>query len=262
VAVHVAGCPADLDALGEIARRRGLILIEDAAQAHLAEWRGRPVGAIGHAGTFSFQASKNLNAGEGGVVLTDDDEIFERCWSLANCGRVRDGGWYEHRMLSGNYRLSELQAALLLSQSRRLEEQTERRTRNALYLAGQLAEIEGIRPLARDSRVTRHAYHLFVFRYDAAAFGGMSRDHFLTALKAEGVPCSPGYTPLYRSPAFRIDTATHPFPARVDYGAVRLPNAEQASAEAVWLTQGLLLGERADLDDIVAAVRKIQTAVR
>src|SRR5205085_8684178 len=126
IAVHVAGCPADLDALGDLARRKGLVLIEDAAQAHLAEWRGRRVGAIGTAGTFSFQASKNLNAGEGGVVITDHEDVFENAWSLCNCGRVRNGGWYEHRMLSGNYRMPEFCGAMLLSQARRLEEQTRR----------------------------------------------------------------------------------------------------------------------------------------
>jgi dTDP-4-amino-4,6-dideoxygalactose transaminase len=260
VAVHIAGCPADLDALGDLARRKGLVLIEDAAQAHLAEWKGRRVGAIGQAGTFSFQASKNLNAGEGGIVLTDDEETFERAWSLTNCGRVRQGGWYEHRMLSGNYRISELQSALLLSQSCRLEEQTRKRNENALYLAQQLAEIEGIRPLARDPRVTRHAYHLFIFRYEKRAFRGLSREDFLTALRAEGIPCSPGYSPLYRSPAFKIDTRTHPFAGRVDYASLHLPEVEQACEEAVWLTQPLLLAEREDMDDIVAAIRKIQAA--
>lgn len=262
VAVHVAGCPADMDAFTDLARRKGLILIEDSAQAHLAEWNGRRVGAMGSAGTFSFQASKNLNAGEGGVVVTDHDETFERAWSLANCGRVRDGGWYEHRALSGNFRMTEVQAALLLSQARRLEEQTRRRNENALYLAAQLAEIEGIRPLRRDPRVTQHAYHLFIFRYDAAAFGGPPRDEFLAALRAEGIPCSPGYSPLYRSPAFKIDTGTHPFPARVDYGSLRLSEVERACDEAVWLTQGMLLAEKQDMDDIVAAVRKLQAAFR
>lgn len=262
VAVHVAGNPADMDAFRDIARRRKLILIEDAAQAHLAEWDGTPVGALGDAGTFSFQASKNLNAGEGGVVLTNDDEVFERAWSLTNCGRVRNGGWYEHRMLSGNYRMTELAAALLISQARRLEEQTRRRTENALYLAQQLSEIEGIRPLTRDPRVTRHAYHLFILRFSKQAFGGMTRDEFLAALKAEGVPCSPGYSPLYRSPAFKVDTSTHPYPAAVDYTSMHLPEVEQACEEAVWLTQGLLLAEKSDMDDIVAAVRKIQSAIR
>jgi dTDP-4-amino-4,6-dideoxygalactose transaminase len=258
IAVHVAGCPADLDALTQLARRRDLLLIEDAAQAHLAEWKGRRVGAIGRAGTFSFQASKNLNAGEGGVVVTDDAELFERCWSLTNCGRVREGGWYEHRMLSGNYRMTEMQAALLLSQMRRAEEQTRRRNRNARYLSAQLAEIEGIQPLARDERVTQHAYHLFIFRYRGEAFGGLSRDDFLSALRAEGVPCSPGYSPLYRSPAFKIDTGTHPFAGRIDYGSVHLPEVERACDEAVWLGQSLLLAEQEDMDEIAAAIRKVQ----
>lgn len=262
VAVHIGGCPADMDALTDVARRKGLILIEDAAQAHLAEWSGQRVGAIGTAGTFSFQASKNLNAGEGGIVITNDEETFERAWSLSNCGRVRNGGWYEHRMLSGNYRLCELQAALLLTQTRRLESQTRRRNENALYLAGRLAEAEGIRPLTRDPRVTQHAYHLFIFRYRREAFGGLPRAEFINALKAEGIPCSPGYSPLYRSPAFKIDAATHPFAGRIDYGAMHLPAVEQACEEAVWLGQNLLLAERSDMDDIVDAIRKIGEANR
>jgi dTDP-4-amino-4,6-dideoxygalactose transaminase len=262
ITVHVAGCPADMDAFTELARRRGLVLIEDAAQAHLAAWEGRPVGAIGDAGTFSFQASKNLNAGEGGIVLTDNLEIYERAWSLVNCGRVREGGWYEHRALSGNYRLAELQAALLLSQSRRVEEQAERRNASALYLARQLVEIEGIRPLARDPRVTRHAYHLFIFRYDREAFGGMSREDFIAALRGEGIPSSPGYSPLYRSPGFRIDPATHPFAGAVDCSRVHLPEVEKACEEAVWLGQSMLLAEEKDMDDISAAIRKIQRAAR
>ncbi len=262
LAVHVAGCPADLDALGDVAQRHGLTLLEDAAQAHLAQWKGVGVGAIGTAGTFSFQASKNLNSGEGGVVLTNSDDVYEVAWSLVNCGRVRDGGWYEHRMLSGNYRMTEFQAALLLSQMRRLESQTALRNENALYLAARLAEIEGIRPLRRDARITRHAYHLFIFRFCSAEFGGLTRDEFLAALKAEGIPCSPGYSPLYRSPAFKIDTDTHPFARGHDYGAMHLPVVELGCEEAVWLTQGMLLGTRADMDDIVRAVCKIQAAAR
>jgi dTDP-4-amino-4,6-dideoxygalactose transaminase len=260
LAVHIAGCPADLDALGEIARRRGLKLVEDAAQAVGAQWKGRHVGAIGDAGTFSFQASKNLNAGEGGVVLTDQEAVYDTAWSLINVGRVRDGGWYEHHWMSGNYRMSEWQAAILLAQMTRLEAQTERRNRNALYLAEQLSALPGIAPLRRDERVTRHAYHIFVFRYDAAAFEGLPRGEFLRALAAEGIPCSPGYAPLYRQGAFRINSETHPFPSqRVDYSQVQCPVAERiCEEEAIWMGQSLLLAEREDMDDIVEAVGKIQ----
>jgi dTDP-4-amino-4,6-dideoxygalactose transaminase len=262
IAVHIAGNPADLDALGDIARRKNLVLIEDAAQAHLAEWRERKVGAIGQVGTFSFQASKNLNSGEGGVVTTDDEETYEQAWSLVNCGRVREGGWYEHRMLSGNFRLTEFQAALLLSQMRRLPEQTRLRNENAQYLAGILAEIEGIQPLNRDERVTSHAYHKFIFRYQAPAFGGLPRPEFLKALQSEGIPCHPGYEPMYRSPAFKINAATHPFAGRIDYSQLRLPGVEQACSEAVWLDQRMFLTSRKDMDDVAAAILKIQAAVR
>jgi dTDP-4-amino-4,6-dideoxygalactose transaminase len=259
VAVHMAGCPADLDDFRELTQRRGLRLIEDAAQAHGAEWRGRRIGAIGDAGTFSFQASKNLNSGEGGIVLTDQPDVFDRAWSQIHVGRVRDGGWYQHEILSGNYRMTEFQAALLLSQMRRLEDQTRRRNENALYLTRQLEEIPGIRPLKRDERVTCHAYHLFIFRYDAAHFGGLPRREFLRVLNAEGVPCGSGYTPLYRENAFRPSRDTHPFAGERDYAAVRCPVAERAcTEEGVWLVQSLLLGTRGDMDDVVAAVRKIQ----
>jgi dTDP-4-amino-4,6-dideoxygalactose transaminase len=262
LAVHIAGCPADMDALGEIARRRGLKLLEDAAQAVGAAWNGRPVGAIVDAGTFSFQASKNLNAGEGGVVVTDDEAIYQAAWSLINVGRVREGGWYQHEAMSGNYRMTEWQGAILLAQMQRLEEQTERRNRNALYLAEQLARIPGIAPLRRDARVTRHAYHLFIFRYNAAEFGGLPRKEFLRALSAEGIPCSAGYVPLYRQGAFRINPDTHPFPAqRIDYSKVFCPVTERVcEEEAIWLVQSLLLADRADMDDVVEAVAKIQGA--
>ena len=131
VAVHIAGQPADLDAVGAVAGRHGLKVVEDAAQAHGAAWRGRRVGAIGDAGTFSFQSSKNLNAGEGGVVLSDDRAVAERAWSLANVGRIPDGAWYQHEAMGFNLRLTELQGALLLAQMERLPEQFERRERNA-----------------------------------------------------------------------------------------------------------------------------------
>lgn len=262
VAVHIGGCPADMDGLDTLANRRGLLLIEDAAQAHGAEWRERRVGALGDAGTFSFQATKNLNGGEGGVVVTNDERLYDRAWSLVNCGRVRQGGWYEHGLLSGNYRMTEWQAAILNSQLPRLDEQSDRRSQNARYLADRLQHIEGITPLQRDTRVTRHAYHLFIFRYDRRAFGDLPRTEFLRALSAEGIPCSPGYTPLYRNEAFTVDADTHPFAGRVDYRQVSLPAAEQLCEEAVWLTQALLLAGREDMDEIVSAIRKIQDAVR
>lgn len=270
IPVHIAGCPADMDGMLAVARRHGLRVVEDAAQAHGAEWRGQRVGAIGDLGTFSFQASKNLNSGEGGAIVTNDETLFRRVWSLHNVGRAfsddwRTTGWYQHDLLGFNYRLTEFQGALLLAQMARLEEQMARREQAARFLDHELAAIPGIRPQRRDPRVTVHAHHLYVLHYEAAAFGGHSRSQFLAALRAEGVPCSAGYTePLHRSPA--VIKAVQALCTRLGRPAdVRmaqpLPVTERASAvEGVWLTQSVLLAEQQALRHIPEAMAKIQRA--
>lgn len=261
IPVHIAGCPADLDGVREVAGRHHLRVIEDAAQAHAAEWNGRKVGAIGDAGTFSFQASKNLNAGEGGIIITDDEEVADRIWSVHNVGRTRTGRWYEHPILGSNFRMTEWQAAILLAQLERLPEQTERRTENAAYLSRLLEEIPGISVLQTDPRVTRNAYHLYVFRYDPGGFGGRSRTDFLQALGSEGIPCSSGYVPLYKEAVFQRKEGCQVRP-RIDYAAYSetCPVCEAACREAVWFGQQMLLGSAEDMEDIAAAIRKIQDA--
>jgi dTDP-4-amino-4,6-dideoxygalactose transaminase len=255
--VHLFGCPADMDAIMDIARRHNLAVVEDACQAWGAEWNGRRVGAIGQLGAFSFQSSKNIAAGEGGIILTNDDRLEEIVWSLHNVGRRRGGEWYEHVRVGWNYRMTEWQGAILLVQLTRLAEQTAVRARNARYLQERLLQVPGIRPPKVDPRVTNHAWHVFLVRYDSEAFGGMKRDEFLEALNAEGIPCGPGYSPLTRSEAI-IEAFRH---LGVDEGPRQCPIAEHVSrAEAVYLTQNLLLGNCEDMDGIVEAVAKIQQA--
>jgi dTDP-4-amino-4,6-dideoxygalactose transaminase len=266
IPVHIAGCPADMDGVLEAARKHHLAVIEDAAQAHAAEWKGRKVGAIGDCGTFSFQASKNLNAGEGGAIVTDEAEIADKCWSVHNVGRTKSGRWYEHHVLGGNFRMTEWQAAILLAQLERLPCQTERRTKNAAHLTEVLSRIPGICTLPPDPCVTRHAYHLYIFRYDASAFGGHTRDEFIAALCAEGVPCSAGYVPLYKEIVFQRKTANVGSWCKagrfVDYSKVACPVCEEVCGDAVWVVQSMLLGEPSDMDDIAEAVAKIQKAWR
>jgi len=261
--VHIGGCPSDLDAFREIAARRGLILIEDACQAWGAAWRGTKVGAIGSMGAFSFQSSKNLNSGEGGMLVTNDDRLYELAWSYHNCGRVKNGKWYQHEVLGLNYRMTEFQAALLLVQLERLPEQARRRAENASSLDGKLASIDGIIPPGRPAKVTAHANHIYVFRYDARRFGGVPRERFLEALRAEGIPCSPGYVPLYSEGFMRnLTKDAHLrglYGDRVDYARVSLPATERACREeGVWLSQTMLLGNDRDMDDVAGAIRKIR----
>lgn len=264
IPVHIGGCPANMDAILEIARKHGLYVIEDAAQAHGAEWKGTKVGALGDCGTFSFQASKNLNCGEGGAILTNDEQVADRVWSVHNVGRTRSGGWYEHQVLGGNFRMTEWQAAILLAQLRRVPEQMERRSENAAYLAHLLDAVPGISPPKPDARVTRHAYHLFIVRYDASAFGGRSREDFLRALNAEGIPASAGYVPLYKEVVFQHKTQGKGSWCRwgrpIDYSAVECPVCEQACRDTIWIFQSLLLARKQDMEDIARAFAKIQAA--
>jgi len=268
VPVHVAGNPADMDRINAIADKRGIAVVEDAAQAHGAEWQGRRVGAIGDAGCFSFQASKNLNAGEGGCVVTNDPQIADRAWSIHNVGRIRGGVWYEHKTLGGNERMIEWQAALLLSQMDRLEEQMQRRDQAAARLDERLSQIEGLHPQKMAPGATRSAHHLYIFRYVAEEFGGPPRARFLEALNAEGIPGRLGYNPLYREPLFADTIPNNPKLLAcgsraddMDYSTVECPNAERLTKEAVWFTQSVLLGTPEDMDDIADAILKIKENV-
>ena len=260
IPVHIGGLPADMDRILEVAKRHSLIVLEDACQAHGASWRGLRVGAIGDLGCFSFQSSKNINAGEGGMILTDSAELVERCWSVHNCGRVRDGRWYQHEVLGSNFRMTQWQAGILLAQMTRFEAWAERREANGRYLAARLAEETALRPLVRDERVTQHGYHLFITRYDTAGFAGLDRSPFLKALQAEGVPCSEGYVPLYTMPAIRDGSERLRRAVGAEAPAEPVcPVTERACAEeGIWFHQTLLLGDRGDMDAIVAAVAKVQ----
>ena len=261
IPVHFAGQPADMDAITAFARARGLVVIEDAAHAHGAAYRGRPAGSLGDIACFSFQSSKNLTAGEGGIITTNDDALAAACRSIHNCGRVPDGVWYEHHVVSGNYRLGEFQGAVLNGQLDRLEEQTQTRDRNGRALASRLAGIPGLHPQQRPPETTRHSYHLFMLRLDAAQFGA-SRASVLDALEAEGIPCSSGYgyslpdQPLFRHKAFGpyVPGAT----ARLDYTAARCVNSDLIAREqALWLGQNLMLGSDEDIEDIARAFEKV-----
>ena len=263
IPVHFAGQPADMEALLPIAQRHRLFVLEDAAHAHGATWQHRPAGSLGDAGSFSFQSSKNLTAGEGGIIVTNDDALAASCRSIHNCGRVPAGIWYEHHVISGNYRLSELQGALLNSQLDRLEAQTATRDANGRYLARHLAGIAGLSPQARPESCTRHSQHLFMLRVEAEMFGA-SRAAVLAALQAEGIPCSGGYGyPLPDQPLFR-NKAFGPYLAdrgRLDFSRVSCPNSQRICREqGLWLDQSLMLGTPGDMDDIASAFEKVHAA--
>jgi dTDP-4-amino-4,6-dideoxygalactose transaminase len=267
IPVHFAGQAADMDALLQIAQARKLAVIEDAAHAHGGAWKDRGLGSIGDGGTFSFQASKNMTSGEGGLIITSDERCAALCESYTSLGRKSQAPWYEHHRLGWNYRMTEFQGAILLQQLKRLAAQNSRRRENAAYLTAQLAQIPGIRTLRVPEYATRHSYHLYMLCVDERELG-MPRSAFLAALEKEGIPCSGGYAhPVYQNPMFlNRDFHAHDWPAacghddgKVDYAAFQAlcPNAERACREAVWFEHRLLLAEKADMDDIVRAISKV-----
>ncbi|MCW5980148.1 MAG: DegT/DnrJ/EryC1/StrS family aminotransferase [Bryobacteraceae bacterium] len=263
--VHLAMRFADMDALAAIARKYNLALIEDCAHAHGGRWKGRGAGSMGDAGCFSLQSSKLMTAGEGGVVITSDLRCFEYAQSYVNCGRASETDRHDIRIVGSNFRMTELQAALLAGQLERLEEQNLRRAQNARRLAAGLARIPHVAALPPDPGITREAMYQFVFRL-LTRETPVSRDVFVRALEAEGVPCEGRfYEAVYRSDLF--PAAAEQFPALaagraqpVDYSRTRCPVAERlAYEESVWLPHFLLLGGESDVDDILTAVEKVAT---
>lgn len=258
VPVHIGGLPADMDGILDVARSAGIPVLEDACQAWGAEWNGHGVGSIGELGCFSFQESKNITAGEGGAVVTNDEELFGRVWSIHNSGRTPSGtGMFDHAMVGRNLRMTEWQAAILLAQLGRLPAQMARRDDAALRLTEALREIPGLEPLRIDDRVTRCAWHLYQLTHDPTAFGNRDRQTFLEALQAEGVPCSAGYIPLPHIDAVRT-AITQRFGEDVHRHSI--PHAESAGRDTVWLPQTLLLTDDDAIDQAINALQKISTA--
>jgi perosamine synthetase len=264
--VHILGIPANMDRIMAIAEKHNLVVIEDACQAWMAEWRGKKLGTIGNLGCFSFQNSKHLPIGEGGAVIGNDEELMDRVWSYHNCGRpygsVKKTSNYP--IIGTNRRMTEYQAAIGLSQIKRLESDTETRNENARYLTSRIKDIPGIVPHRLYDGVTRCAYHLYPFRYKKEYFNGAPRQKFLAALSAEGIPCSGGYGPQYRDElievALQSKNFTRSFPrARLDQYRRELnyPDNDQLCKEAVWLSQNMLLGDKNDMDDIANAIAKV-----
>jgi len=268
IPVHLGGAPADIDTILEIAEKYKMPVIEDACQSHLAEWRGRKVGTWGAAGCFSFQASKNLNSGEGGAILTNDDQFAEQCFSFHNQGRIRKAGGFRPSFSASrgsNLRLTEFQAGLLMAQMTRLEAQSKLRADNARYVLKLLRDIPGIVPAKDHKECTFNAYHLLMLRYQKEQFAGLDRAKFLAALNQEGIPVGVSYSAMNKEPHVRALVKNRHYqkiypPEILTAWEERnqCPQNDILCAEAFWFKQSMLLGTHSDMDQIVEAIRKIQ----
>ncbi|MBT7805193.1 DegT/DnrJ/EryC1/StrS family aminotransferase [Candidatus Poribacteria bacterium] len=253
--VHYGGYPADMDAVNALADARGLFVVEDCAEAHGSEWRGRKVGSLGSVGAFSFQMVKPLTAGEGGAITFDDDAYSINQYQYQRTRTAADGTEESYHVACGNFRMSEFVGAILLSQISRVREQTEARWANGEYLAEELAKIDGVSALKRDPRITKRGYYFYFVRYDASAWNGVSRDRFMEALRAEGVSCGTAHNdPVYEYAAFKD------MPARQGI-QVDCPEAERVyQTEVVALGKDFLM-YRENIDAVVGAIRKLRENV-
>lgn len=266
--VDVGGMPCDMDALNEIAEKHGIYVISDCAHSHGSQWRGKGTGAVSHMGTFSFQMGKTLTCGEGGMILTNDEELYEKAFAYHHIGRLPGRGFYEHYIPGTNLRMTEWQAAVGLAQLKRFPEQIEIRERNSNYLIELFKEIDGVEPIYRDPRVTRWCFYYWHFKFIPDEWDGISRDKFLEALSAEGVPCWRGHIePLYKMPLFQqanfgktgCPIKCPLYDKEIDYSKLYLPVVEKAAAnEACAFPHQIFLGPPSDMEKIADAILKIR----
>jgi dTDP-4-amino-4,6-dideoxygalactose transaminase len=242
--VHLAGSPADMDPLNAVAARHGLKVVEDAAQAHGATYRERPIGGLGDVGVYSFQASKAMTAGEGGLIVCRSEADFAAIWSVCNLGRRLGGAWYGHPDVGWNLRLTEIQAALLLPWLDRLSEEVERRNAFCDAVDRELAAA-GL-PVAQvppPPGTTGDSRHLLMLRLGEP----VDRELLISAMAAEGVPLDGGYPPLGT-----MDALTGAG-ARVE----DCPATEAAAREVVWVRQSMLMEDPAAAADLAEALSKV-----
>lgn len=285
IPVHLGAQMADLDAIMAIAERHNLIVIEDCAHAHGAEWNGRGAGTIGHFGSFSFQSSKILTTGEGGILLCRTLELAERAASIINCGRptrlqapeptLANNGLSQMvrglmdmsdcervSTLGTNYRMTEIQAALGNVALERFPEQVAQREAMVNYLEERLAKVPGVHLLKRDPRHTRRSFYKYIFAIEPKVFGA-KHDAVCLALYIEGIPCWNGYPAMHRYDLFQPQRSRLPvpsaFPQYFDFKAMSFPEAERASErEAIWLDESMFRDGKQGIDDVVTAIAKIQ----
>jgi len=275
IPVHLYGSFADMDAILRIARKHKLWVIEDCAHKHGGEWNGKKAGSLGDIGSFSFQLSKLMTAGEGGALITSDPKLYEKLDALRNCGRrpemetARKGeGIYGSEgdfLQSGNYRLTDFQAALLLEALRRLPQHNKVQDKNAQYLNARLTQIPGVLPMRRDRRETAEAYYNFSLRYQQEQFQGLPVARFRAALSAElGCRVEASYEPLNACSLYAPHTKPWRYKLsaqhwkRIDPSRFKLPVCRRIHDEqSVCFHHTVLLGTKADMDLILEAIRKV-----
>lgn len=261
--VHIMGYPCDMDRIMDIAGRHNLYVIEDACQSHFAEYKGQLLGTIGDLGCFSFQASKQIACGEGGLIVGHDEALIDRCFAIHNRGADRQGS----NSISGTkYRMDEFSGAVLMGQLPGIKDRFNHREENARYLTSRLQEVPGVIPQKLYEGTGNGAHYKYAMRYDKRAFNNVDRSKFLQAIRAEGVGLS-GYiaTGLHSEPwsdhILGLDVYQKMYsPARLNRYREELecPNCERVVEDMLVLNgPGPLLGTTKDMDSVIDGIVKV-----
>lgn len=255
IPVHLAGQVCDIDAVIDWGARNDVIVIQDAAHAHGAVWRGKRIGELGTIACFSFQNGKLMTAGEGGALLLPDAAMFEEAFVRHSCGRPIGDRHYRHRTPSSNFRISEFSGAVLRAQLARLPAQNQQRESQWKALSAELSELPGVTPQGRDDRCELNPHYMAMFTVNPDVHKGVSRDLIADALVAEGVPAFVNYPPVYRTDAFWAGPTGNLTDA--DALGERCPHSEFIGAQGIWLHHRVLLGGEGELNDVVTALAKV-----
>jgi L-glutamine:2-deoxy-scyllo-inosose/3-amino-2,3-dideoxy-scyllo-inosose aminotransferase len=277
IPVHLYGAMADMDQILEIAKTSGTAVVEDTAHQHGSEWNGRKAGTVGDIGSFSLQLSKVLTSGEGGLLCTNAETLWERLDALRNCGRrpareedaSKGAGVYQTEgdfIQSGNYRITEFQAAVLLAALERLPQELSHREERAAWLDTELSAIEGVTVIQPHPQQNRRSYFNYAFMVDPDRFGGggIAPERIRRALGAElGTPVASCYAPLTNCPLYRPHTKRRYHISDAHWAAIdptrfNLPVcAELYEKRAVTLHHSVLLDDRSGVQSVVEAVQRL-----
>lgn len=260
IPVHMSGNGCEMDKICSIAKKHGIKVIEDAAHGHGGEWKGKRLGSFGDFAIFSFQNGKLMTCGEGGALVTNNKEYYEKAYVIQDVGRPRGDKIYQHVIRGVNFRMNEFQASLLLAQIERVDTYNQLRDKNAIRLDQLMSKIDGIKTQKKSENTNIFTHYMYMFYYDKEQFGGLSREDFVEYLNAEGIPCCVCFPVLSDTKFFRDNDFNGMSVQYNREGEASMPNSHKAGENMIWLHHRTLEGDQQDLEEIAGSILKIQKA--